>query len=418
MRLGRAGSIRPHRFTPPMPVAGTDPRTGSTYLLAACSKFRAQQVISHKIPSTALKLPDTMGSYDAPDLINALQPPVAERIDPVYLDIYNRYQASRLRCDQVPYETYKADKEAYSFPASKVAGSCPEVASNTIYSIPVSHPAGEVDVQVYIPTAEAISSGGLATSDGRLPALVNFHGGGFVIGDLKSDEPLVRQLCQRAGCVVVNADYRTAPEFPHPTPVLDSWDALKWVFANADKFNIDPSRVAVSGLSAGGCISAVLSILARDDPGLPPLKLQLLIVPLFDVRYVPQHGSCKGGPYESYVRNEFAPMLPLSRLVWFYNYWLGTGPDREEKARDFRASPLLAESHENLAPASIRAAEVDPLVSEAETYHEKLLTAGSQSKIKIYKGQGHTFPQWDGLNPGSKEFVEDCINDLKEAFKL
>ncbi|KAI0107154.1 alpha beta hydrolase fold-3 domain-containing protein [Nemania sp. FL0031] len=359
-----------------------------------------------------------MGSNEASDLINALQPSIAERLDPVYLDIYNRYQATRLRADQVPYEVYNADRETYSFPTGKVTGPCPEVASNTIYRVPVQHPAGEVEVQVYVPTPEAISAGGLANPEGRLPALVNFHGGGFVIGDLKSDEPLVRQLCQRAGCVVVNADYRTAPEFPHPTSALDSWDVLKWVFSNSDKLNIDPSRVAVSGLSAGGCLAAVLSIMARDDFSLPPLKLQLLIVPLVDVRYVPTEGPCKDGPYESYVSNEFAPMLPLSRLVWFYNYWLGTGADREEKAKDFRASPLLAESHENLAPASIRAAEVDPLVSEAGIYHEKLLAAGTPSKIKIYKGQGHTFPQWDGLNPGSKEFVSDCVDDLKEAFKF
>ncbi|KAI1424099.1 alpha beta hydrolase fold-3 domain-containing protein [Xylaria sp. FL1777] len=359
-----------------------------------------------------------MGSNDVPVVINALRPEIAERLDPTYLDIYNRFQAPRPRCDQVPYETYKADKEAYGFPGSAVAGPSPDVASNTIYRVPVSHPAGEVEVQVYVPTAEAIGSGGLANPEGRLPALVNFHGGGFVIGDLKADEPLVRQLAQRAGCVVVNADYRTAPEFPHPTSALDSWDVLRWVFAHAGELNIDGSRVAVSGLSAGGCIAAVLSILARDEPALPPLKLQLLIVPVVDVRYVPLEGSCEGGPYESYVDNEFAPMLPLARLVWFYNYWLGTGPEREGRARDFRASPLLAAAHGNLAPASIRAAEVDPLVSEAKAYHEKLLAAGTQSRIKIYKGQGHTFPHWDGLNPASKEFVEDCINDLKEAFKL
>lgn len=305
-----------------------------------------------------------------------------------------------------------------------MTGPRPEVRSATIHKVPVTSPAGEVDVQVYVPTPDAARDGGLAASEGGLlPALVNFHGGGFVIGDLGSDEPLVRQLCQRVGCIVVNADYRTAPEFPHPTSVLDAWDVLLWVFEHSANLGIDRTRVAVSGLSAGGCIAAVLSLLARDSttPALPPLKLQLLIVPLFDVRYVPEADDipvAEDNPYESYVSNEFAPMLPLSRLVWFYKYWLGTGAERAERAADFRASPLLATTHAGLAPASIRSAEVDPLVSEARVYHEKLVAEGTQSRIKVYKGQGHTFPQWDGLNPGSKEFVSDCVEDLKEAFKL
>ncbi|GAP84648.1 putative alpha beta hydrolase fold-3 domain-containing protein [Rosellinia necatrix] len=362
-----------------------------------------------------------MSSNEDPEPINALRPSIAERMDAVYLDIYNRHQASRLRCDQVPYETYAADKAAYSFPTALVTGPRPEVASAVVHRVPVE-PAGAatVDAQVYVPTAEAVRAGGLADARGRLPALVSFHGGGFVIGDLGSDEPLVRQLCQRAGCVVVNADYRTAPEFPHPTPALDAWAVLRWVFERADDLGVDRERVAVAGLSAGGCLAAVLSILARDA-GLPPLRLQLLIVPLFDVRYVPEEegaSAADGVPYESYVANEFAPMLPLARLVWFYRYWLGTGPARAARARDFRASPILAASHAGLPPASIRAAEVDPLVSEARAYHEKLLAAGTPSRIKVYKGQGHTFPQWDGLNPASKEFVSDCVEDLKEAFKL
>ncbi|KAI1336719.1 Alpha/beta hydrolase fold-3 [Xylariaceae sp. FL0016] len=180
-----------------------------------------------------------------------------------------------------------------------------------------------------------------------------------------------------------------APDYPHPTSALDSWEALKWVFREAEKFKIDPKRVAVTGQSAGGCLAAVLALMARDEKDMPPLALQLLVVPLVDVRYVPMEGSCTEGPYESYRTLEFAPSLPLARLVWFYNLWLGTDEHREKKANDWRASPLLAESHANLAPASIRCAEVDPLVSEGKAYHEKLRESGTESKIKVYMGQGH-----------------------------
>ncbi|KAI0595877.1 Alpha/Beta hydrolase protein [Biscogniauxia sp. FL1348] len=362
-----------------------------------------------------------MGSYDVSDLINPLHPSVVDKVDPIYADIYTRYQAPRTRADQVPYEVYNKDRKKYTFPTHLVADSAPEVASNAIYRVPVSDPPGEIDVQVYLPTADAIAAGGLATDAGLLPALVNFHGGGFVIGGLQDDEVLCRNVCQRVGCAVVNVAYRLSPEYPHPTPVADSWDALKWVLGDAGRgLGIDAARVAVSGLSAGGCIAAALALLARDEPGTPPLALQLLIVPVIDARYVPREGPAPAGcPYASYRALEFAPSLPLARLSWFYNYWLGTGTDeagREARARDFRASPILAASHAGLAPASIRCAGVDPLVDEGVAYHEKLRAAGTQSKIKIYQGQGHPFGQWGGANPAAREFTQDCVNDLKEAF--
>ncbi|KAI1104467.1 alpha/beta hydrolase fold protein [Jackrogersella minutella] len=358
-----------------------------------------------------------MGSNDVSSPVNPLHPSIIEKIDPVFAEIYNRYQASRLRADQVPYEVYNKDRPKYTFPTSEVSGELLDVASNTVYKIPVSNPAGEIAIQVYVPTPEAIASGGLER-EGLLPALVNYHGGGFVIGGLESDVSLCRSLCQRVGCIIVNVDYRLAPEYPHPISVTDSWEALKWTFKSAETLKIDPSRVGVSGLSAGACIAAVLALLARDDPTAPHLAAQLLIVPVVDARYVPKEGSCDPAktPYQSYIDCEFAPMLPLNRLIWFYNLWLGTDERRVENANDFRASPIVATSHGNLAPAIIRCAEIDPLVSEGIAYHEKLEAAGTPSKLKIYKGQGHPFGQWDGASPTAQEFVSDCISELKTAF--
>lgn len=269
-------------------------------------------------------------------------------------------------------------------------------------------------MQVYVPTPDAVAKTGLER-DGLLPALVNFHGGGFVIGGLDSDEPLCRKICQGVGCIVVNVGYRLAPEYPHPIPATDSWEALKWTFRTAENLKIDKQRVGVSGLSAGACIAAALAIMARDEPSLPDLAVQLLIVPVIDARYVPTEGSCdpEKTPYQSYIDFEHAPMLPLNRLIWFYNLWLGTDESRKEKAEDFRASPIVASSHENLPPALIACAEIDPLYSEGVAYHAKLREAGTYSKINVYKGQGHPFNQWDGESPTAKQFVEDCINGLK-----
>jgi acetyl esterase/lipase len=223
----------------------------------------------------------------------------------------------------VTYEEYNSDRSKYTF--TICPGPSPDVGSTKTYKVPVTNPTGEIDVRVYTPTEEATLKGGLRTKDGKLPAHIDYHGGGFVIGNLGSDDSWCRQACQAVGCIVVNVDYRLSPEFPHPVPLTDSWAALLWVFDEAESLGIDTSRVSIGGLSAGGQISAVLAIKARDEPRLPKLVLQMLVVPAVDARFIPLEGSCSPDvPYESYIKNEFAPCLPLHRLRWFYSLWLGT----------------------------------------------------------------------------------------------
>ena len=139
-----------------------------------------------------------------------------------------------------------------------------------------------------------------------------------MIGSLKSDEPWCRQACQKLGMIIVDVDYRLAPEFPFPTQIWDSWSALKWTFQNAGQLGIDESRVSVGGLSAGGHLSAVLALLARDEPGMPSLKLQMLVVPSVDSRYTPIEGDyLMGDPYESHKECAEAPCLTLARMICF-----------------------------------------------------------------------------------------------------
>lgn len=327
--------------------------------------------------------------------------------------------APKLRADQVPYDEYNKDRAKYTFPTQKVQGPCPEVGSVTVSHIPATEPVGDVAVQIIRPTSDAISRGGLSRG-GRLPAYLDFHGGGFVIGDLATDEVFCRNVAQQVGCVAVNVAYRTSPEHPHPAPVLDSFGALKWVVDNGDALDIDTSRLAVGGYSAGGCIAAALALLARDDQAIPPLTLQLLVVPVLDARFVPEEGSCdpETVPYQSYVSLEHAPCLPLGRLRWFYNLWLGRGEQRTDKANDFRASPIVAGDFTRLAPASIHSAEIDPLVDEGRAYHNKLLAAGTPSDLTVYEGVGHPFGHWAGELPAAREFRKNALSALRASFTL
>ncbi|HCX69383.1 MAG TPA: hypothetical protein DHK64_18155, partial [Rhodobiaceae bacterium] len=103
-------------------------------------------------------------------------------------------------------------------------------------------PAGDIPVRLYTPVA----------AGGTCPALVYYHGGGWVIGDLETHDALCRTLANEAGCKVIAVDYRRAPEHPFPAAFDDAYAAVKWVEADASEIGIDPNRIAVAGDSAGG----------------------------------------------------------------------------------------------------------------------------------------------------------------------
>lgn len=213
-----------------------------------------------------------------------------------------------------------------------------------------------------------------APSHGRLPLLLYFHGGGFVVGGLETHDSLCRQLALRGGCAVVSLDYRLAPEYPFPAAVDDSWAALRHLATQADALGLDGTRLAVGGDSAGGTLAAVAAIHARDK-GLP-LALQLLITP-----GTTAHGDT---PSHRLFANGF--LLDADAIAWFFDHYIAY-----HHRRDWRFAPLEADDLDGVARACVILAECDPLVDEGLAYADRLRAAGVTVDLELYRGLTHDF---------------------------
>ena len=235
-----------------------------------------------------------------------------------------------------------------------------------------------------------------------LPVLLYLHGGGFTIGSIATHDVLCRELARRAGCMVVSLDYRLAPEHKFPTACHDAWDALAWLAAHADTLGGDRTRLAVGGDSAGGTLSAVNAILARDA-GLP-LALQLLFYP----------GCAAHQDTPSHATYARGLVLEAPAISWFFGHYVTTHAQRE----DWRFAPLHADDVDGVAPAWIGLAECDPLVDEGVDYADKLRAAGVPVDLEIYRGVTHEFIKMGRAIPEALQAHADAAAALRRAFGL
>jgi acetyl esterase/lipase len=201
--------------------------------------------------------------------------------------------------------------------------------------------------------------------------VVYFHGGGWVLGDLDSDDPLCRDLCARSGTVVVSVNYRHAPEARFPAAARDAFAAVQWADANASRLGGIPGQLAVAGWSAGANIAAVACQLARDDGG-PRISGQLLICPVAD--------SDMTRP--SYAENGDGYVLTAALMRWFWDHYA----DPADRG-DPRAAPLRG-NLDRLPPACVVTADFDPLRDEGLAYARALEAAGAPARN--IRGRGHT----------------------------
>jgi len=268
----------------------------------------------------------------------------------------------------------------------------PEVAESKLLILP--GPGGPVAVRAYRPLG--------AGSQEPLPALVFFHGGGWVIGDLDTHDVVCRQLTNNARCAVFSVDYRKSPEHSFPAAFEDCVAVTRYVASEAKALGVDASRIAVGGDSAGGNLAAVVSLDARDNGG-PALCFQLLVYPATDQHY----------DTPSIERNGEGYMLTKMAMHYFRGHYL---PDRKDWS-DWRASPLRASTLAGLPPAFLITAGFDPLVDEGRAYAQRLAEEGVEVEYLDYPDMIHGFLLMGGVLDTSRQAVADCSARLRQAYE-
>ncbi|WP_374669737.1 alpha/beta hydrolase [Ramlibacter sp.] len=266
----------------------------------------------------------------------------------------------------------------------------PEVAE--VVDLAASGPAGAIPLRSYRPLGSAAAD--------RLPVLVYYHGGGWVIGDLDTHDTLCRELCNLSGCAVVAVDYRLAPEHPFPAAMEDALAATRWVRDNADTLRVDASRLAVGGDSAGGNLAAVVALALRDA-GEPQPVYQLLIYPATDQR--------RGAP--SHTTNGEGYLLTRDTMDYFHDHYL---PDPAQNL-DWRASPLLHADLAGLPPALVLTAGYDPLRDEGLQYAHALSSAGTRATLVNFERQIHGFITMGKVLDEANDAVRLCAAMLQAA---
>ncbi len=263
----------------------------------------------------------------------------------------------------------------------------PQVVAS-VHDRTVDHQGRSFTIRVYRP----------AESSKLLPGLVYFHGGGWLLGDLDSQDPLCRKICNASGTIVVSAQYGHAPEAPFPAAVLDAMAAFDYVANHAEELGIDKTRLAIGGESAGGTLATVVAQ-EENDRRTGRIRTQLLLYPVTDLTRPDDRRT----PQEGYF-------VTAKMLRWFFDLYLaGADPF------DPLASPLLRKNLSGLPPTILILAGFDPLLQEGFDYRDRLVEAGVSVTTRLYSGQIHAFLTMDRQIPEAHDAILEISALLRQS---
>lgn len=227
--------------------------------------------------------------------------------------------------------------------------------------------------------------------------VVFLHGGGWVLGDPRGYDPMCGLLAAEVPAVVLSIDYRRAPEHVAPQAVLDCVDALRWA-ATEPPGDIDPSRLAVCGDSAGGNLAAVACQVVRDEGG-PAISHQALLYP----------GTDATQSYPSVREHAGAPMLSRQHMDAYLELYVGRSGLRRD---DPLVSPVLARDLSGLPPALVQTADLDPLRDEGIAYAQRLEVSGVPVRATNYLGAPHGFLSIPGVAPCAAQAQLELVTEV------
>lgn len=257
-------------------------------------------------------------------------------------------------------------------------------------------PKGSVDVRLYRPRG----------NQSVLPVVVYYHGGGWVMGNKRTHERLMREICIGADTAVLFVNYTASPQGQYPDILEEDYAALTYLVENAVQYRIHPDKIVVAGDSVGGNMAAVMAMMAKERKG-PELRRQILLYPVTD-------GEMDSPSYQAFADG---PWLTKKAMAYFWDAYL---PDKA-KRKDVYASPVRAtlEQLQGLPPALVITDENDVLRDEGEAYADRLMQAGVPVIAVRYKGTIHDFMMLDGVADTcpAKSAVAQMVDVLKDTFK-